>query len=436
MTVRIITGDCREVLPTLPADSFDCVVTSPPYFGLRDYGVDGQIGLEPTLAAYLETMVDVMREVRRVMKPSATCWLNVGSSYHHTNPSGPQGKTGQRASRTFTAEGAGGVRDSGPTQSHQPSRVPAYGSGGKGQQSSLAPDLPCSGLDDGRLSGFPIHRGHIPDSGQPLERSLLRAGSTSLDSGHQGCEPALAPSFHLPIGLSSLRNALGASYREATALVETRPETSFLGARASVRRAAYTCDTVENGSASRTMSRDASERACYCDSCGICFVYLATKCLKFKAKDLILVPDLLALALQADGWFLRSEIVWSKPSPMPESVRDRPTCAHEKVWLLTKSAKYYFDADAISEGGSGKCPGNKTYKYDGVPGHETKQGILKQSNIPQTSRNARNVWSIASEPYRGAHYAVMPSTLAERCIKAGRARRGVARTAGDLGNAS
>lgn len=82
MSVRIITGDCREVLPTLPADSFDCVVTSPPYWGLRDYGVEGQIGLESTLAEYLGTMVGVFRELRRVLKPSGTCWLNIGDSYN------------------------------------------------------------------------------------------------------------------------------------------------------------------------------------------------------------------------------------------------------------------------------------------------------------------------------------------------------------------
>src|SRR5271170_5320806 len=96
MNTRVLNGDCRAILPTLPADSFDCVVTSPPYFGLRDYQVEGQIGLEPTLAAYLETMVGVMRDVRRVLKPSATCWLNLGDSYSSTvggDRSGPHTKS-------------------------------------------------------------------------------------------------------------------------------------------------------------------------------------------------------------------------------------------------------------------------------------------------------------------------------------------------------
>ena len=205
-------------------------------------------------------------------------------------------------------------------------------------------------------------------------------------------------------------------------------ETSFLGARASVRRAAYTCDIVENGSASRTMGRNASERACYCDSCGICFVYLATKCLKFKAKDLILVPDLLALALQADGWFLRSEIVWSKPPPMPESVTgDRPTCAHEKVWLLTKSERYFYDAASILEPMSEESAARYKYGFGGDKNKTLKAGdkptAVVGDRIAEEGRNARNVWTIASEPYRGAHYAVMPSTLAERCIKAGSPER-------------
>lgn len=264
MTVRIITGDCREILPTLPADSFDCVVTSPPYFGLRDYGVEGQIGLEPTLALYLETMVGVCRELRRVLKPGGTFWLNVGDSYSAS----------------------------------------ASNNGGYSDKSTLA--------------GF------------------------------------------------SNTNTKGRAQHEAT-----KPR------------------KISSG---------------------------------LKPKDLCMVPNHLAILLQDDGWYVRSEIIWHKPNPMPESVTDRPTCAHEKVWLLTKSEKYFYDAGAIAE------PATDTGRVNGRDGRSEESGARPPGSNPRTlkridysrlGRNARNVWSIASEPYRGAHYAVMPSTLAERCIKSG-----------------
>jgi DNA modification methylase len=286
MSVRIIHGDCREVLPTLPADSFDCVVTSPPYFGLRDYGVEGQIGREPTLALYLETTVCVFREVRRVLKPDGTCWLNIGDSYANDTKWG--GSTGGKH--------AAGL----------------HGESGVGRQK------------------------------------------------------------------------------------------------------------VKTG---------------------------------LKSKDLMMVPNRLAILLQDDGWYVRSEIIWHKLNPTPESVADRPTSAHEKIWLLTKSARYFYDAEAIAEdricdrvgrildrgeqgyatqrgGPSGNADRSQS---GGYPRSPRKRGLPpRHAQYPESSdqsgldqvgrgevRNARNVWSIASEPYRGAHYAVMPSALAGRCIKAG-----------------
>lgn len=264
MSVRIITGDCRDVLPTLPSDHFDCVVTSPPYYGLRDYQVEGQIGLEPTLALYLETMVGVCREVRRVLKPSGTFWLNIGDSF---------------------------------------------------------------------------------------------AGN-------------------------------GAGWRENNAV-----RTTLTGGK----------------STSKQQNRNGNGRN------------------GMNPKDLMMVPNRLAILLQDDGWYVRSEIIWHKPNPMPESVTDRPTCAHEKVWLLTKSAKYYFDADAIRE------PLART--WDDSNGGSLSHGVGSKERVAQRGKsgshsgeypkpnplgaNSRNVWSIASTPFRGAHYAVMPSTLAERCIKSG-----------------
>jgi DNA modification methylase len=188
VTVTIRHGDCREVLRTLPDESVHCCVTSPPYFGLRDYGVAGQIGLEPTPDEFVSQMVDVFREVRRVLRSDGTLWLNLGDSY---------------AANAATAKGK---------------------------------------------LGFESHRG---------------SDTPTLNRVHQG--------------------------------------------RISVRG---------NG---------------------------------IKAKDLLGIPWRTAFALQADGWYLRQDIIWSKPNPMPESVTDRCTKAHEYIFLLSKSARYHYDAKAIAE---------------------------------------------------------------------------------------
>jgi len=300
MTVRFLTGDCRAVLPTLEAEIFDCIVTSPPYWGLRDYGtaqweggdpdcdhaapveggksankggstthpgrfvhcrcgarrVDKQIGLEPTLDAYVETMRGVARELWRVLKPSGTFWINLGDCY-----------TG----------GSAGSRNAPQT---------------KGSATS------------------------------PEQWAVPRKGS--------------------PAGL--------------------------------------------------------------------------------KIKDLCGVPWRVAFALQSDGWWLRSAVVWHKPNPMPESVNDRPTSAYEMVFLLTKAERYFYDAEAIAE--ESAYPGdNRALRTDTRKAIDiacADNGSRARSGKPTgATRNARNVWTIATQPYRGAHFATMPPDLAERCIKAG-----------------
>lgn len=143
-----------------------------------------------------------------------------------------------------------------------------------------------------------------------------------------------------------------------------------------------------------------------------------------KQKDLVGIPWMVAFALRADGWWLRSEIIWAKPNPIPESVKDRPTKAHEQVFLLSKSAEYFWDADAIREKATGAAPGNKrAAKYAtayevGHEEHRTTQGLERQRGGVDL-RNARSVWSISPVPFDGAHFATMPPELARRCIVAG-----------------
>lgn len=298
--VTVHQGDVREVLRQLPAESIDCCVTSPPYWGLRDYGVAGQLGLEPTPAEYVAKMVEVFREVRRVLSGRGTLWLNLGDSY---------------------ATGAGKVGN-----------------------------RPGGGVQGDAWGG---HRGS-------------RGGSAKQPHTGSAIGPMTQPN-RLPLpGL--------------------------------------------------------------------------------KPKDLMGIPWRVALALQADGWYLRSDIIWAKPNPMPESVTDRPTKAHEYVFLLSKRERYYYDAAAIrteaksettkmpdgwdtGPGGHGTIhrlgreKGRKTDKQRGNSrrhdGFNDRWDQMEKSGQQANGANARTVWTIATHPYPEAHFATFPRELPERCIKAG-----------------
>lgn len=269
MGIEIKIGDCLSVLKNMPDASIDCCVTSPPYFGLRDYGHDGQIGQEPTPKEFVASLVDVFQEVNRALKDDGSLWLNIGDSY---NGSG---------------KGAGG-------------------------------------------------------DGSGKARYVPEAGTAS------------------------------------------------------------------------------------------------TKIIGLKPKDLIGIPWRVAFALQDAGWYLRNDIIWSKPNPMPESVKDRCTRAHEYVFHLTKSSKYYFDADAIAEdatysGVTGqdasgfKDPKKFNGKHsDKQRGHSRRHAGFNErwdsmSKAEQCSgkRNKRTVWNIATRPFSGAHFATMAPELAKNCILAG-----------------
>jgi len=276
---RLLIGDCRETLKTLPDESVNCCVTSPPYYGLRDYGVDGQIGLEQTPDAYVAELVAVFREVRRVLRDDGTLWLNLGDSY---------------------AGGGGGNYSTG----------------------------------------------------------------TRNNSGQN---------------ITNVRNKPG-----------------------------------------------------WMDNAGI------------KPKDLIGIPWRVAFALQADGWYLRQDIIWHKTNPMPESVTDRCTKSHEYIFLLTKSARYFYDAEAIMEPAADparemRCEGNNAYRGQAALRARGKTRLHRMPDSPtvhgnkpgrddggaacnkpgQIFRNKRDVWTVATQPFKQAHFATFPPKLIEPCIMAG-----------------
>lgn len=261
--------DCLEGLKKLPNNYIDCCVTSPPYYGLRDYNVDGQIGLENTPEEYVSRLVEVFREVRRVLKPEGTLWLNLGDSY--------------------------------------------YGGGWKGSRADLT------------------------GTKQATNAGTLAGKNMKKDRPH-------------PI---------------------------------------------------------------------------------IKTKDLVGIPWMVAFALRADGWYLRQDIIWAKPNPMPESVKDRCTKSHEYIFLLSKSAKYYYDYESIEEQANEKYSsrynsafhvGIKEISGGGRPKKtKNKAGMKKYTG----KRNKRSVWTVAIKPYKGSHFATFPPSLIEPCILAGCPKDGV-----------
>jgi DNA modification methylase len=381
VTVRIITGHVMDALAAVPSESVHCVVTSPPYFGLRDYGVEpqvwggdpehshawggqfwdhcacgswrGSLGLEPTLDLYLDHMVEIFRELWRVLRKDGTVWLNLGSSY--AGSWGVQGRKGDESGLSagqiknhpqfVSRTGSRGVSgDKRPIPFLQRSHVPACDSDGKGRSNSSDLGSACPDRDDEDQGDSHCRHGRIPRNDQPSLREPPLAEPIDRDTERLGCAEELAEIARLAARLSTNpslpENAQDAFARAAMVWADLlHAPTSLVDALECVRKLADTCGIAENSapSADRTLGKVSSGSACDCGSCGKCFGYLAMKVLRFKPKDLMEIPHLVAFALQADGWFLRSDIRWCKKAPMPESCTDRPTSAVEDVFLLTKS---------------------------------------------------------------------------------------------------
>lgn len=256
-------GDCRDIMTRWASEGVkvQTCITSPPYYGLRDYGHDGQIGLEETPEEYIEAMVEVFRCVRNILADDGTVWLNIGDSYYNYRP-------------------------------------------GKGQA---------------------LVKQSVSNTKQDLPDTCARRGN-KLDG--------------------------------------------------------------------------------------------------LKEKDLIGIPWMLALALRADGWYLRQDIIWHKPNPMPESVADRCTKAHEYIFLLSKNPHYYYDNEAIKEPSltnDKNVRDRDTTRLNNTPGR-TRMGGLKTNDYEM--KNKRSVWTVTTKPYKGAHFATFPPDLIEPCVLAGTSEKG------------
>ena len=254
MTIKILRGSCLDTLKTLPEQSINTCITSPPYWGLRDYGESDQLGLEETPEEFVENLVQVFREVKRVLRDDGTVWLNLGDSYSSS------GEVGRKDKQKY-----GGI-----------SKV--------------------EHLHSGKVKSLP-------------------------------------------------------------------------------------------------------------------------------SKNLVGIPWRVAFALQADGWYLRQDIIWHKPNPMPESVRDRCTKAHEYIFLLSKSPEYYFDNEAVKEDskyyGKDNRSGKGRMEYKGVK-FEDKDELIQQSFVTiDEKRNKRSVWTVTTKSFEGAHFATFPPDLIEPCVLAG-----------------
>jgi DNA modification methylase len=386
-------------------------VTSPPYFGLRDYsGGAAEIGKEKTPAEFVAALVAVFREVRRVLRDDGTLWLNLGSSY---------------------ASG-----DKTPNQSLLRQRVPSCGKRGTAPQGSQGADRACLDSCDEPQGATHCHHESSARTGQSSRQAAQQIEPTTQGSEHSGFDQSSRLTFqtgdHQSTTGATSQNVQDALLLSDEALVcQQEPRTSLRDAQECADKSACTCGTSRmlQPLAVHTKGKESFFSACRrsdCNGigmCGYCFSSLTTASLNIKQKDELNIPHLVAMALQADGWILRQTICWSKPNPMPESVRDRCTKAHEYVFLLSKSERYFFDSEAMKEPASqprGEAKKTGQHKSE-VFGHSGTLG----SNQGAGTRNRRSVWTVSTKPYKGAHFATFPTELIEPCILAGAPAGGI-----------
>lgn len=419
--IKLLQGDCREVLATMEAESVQTCVTSPPYYGLRAYLPDGhpdkasEIGLEQSPAEYVAQLVEVFREVRRVLRTDGTAWLNLGDSY--ATQGGAHGgradnQTGVGAKRTHMA-GAGDQRPRSPAPGLKPKdlmQIPA--------RVALALQQPdylgqiANELDRVWLAAMIDAEGCIYAQRQPIG-TITGRGRRSVRSQDCFCIGVTVSNTNEAV-LTRMGQILGKeNIRRVESAGNRRPHYSLtvMGSTAkAVLREVYPYLVAKQKEARIALALGPSGDQAFAQWSALKDIH------KGRTTDVDAAPPD-ARALWGQGWWIRSEIIWSKSAPMPESVRDRPTCAHEKVWLLTKAATYFYDADAVAEQADPKNHRSSPGVRDTPPGQAQHSGY-KEGRFFET-RNLRNVWHLNPEPCPLAHFATMPATLAERCIKAG-----------------
>lgn len=377
---------------------------------LQQYFVRAEIGLEQTPEQYIAAMVEVFRCVRDVLDDDGTLWLNLGSSY---------------------ASG-----DKTPSQSLLRQRVPSCDTRGTAPQDSQGAGRACLGSYDEPQGETRCHRennAHICRCDEQVEPQIE---PTSQGNERLGCDQSsrltFQPGDHPSTTDATSQNVQDALHPSGEALAcQREPRTSLRDAQEFSDKSACTCGTSRmlQPLAVHTKGKESFFSACRrsdCNGigrCGYCFGSLTTASLNIKQKDELNIPHLVAMALQADGWVLRQTICWSKPNPMPESVRDRCTKAHEYVFLLSKSERYFFDCDAIKEPAISTAPSGNGFA--GRQGGSERVGPQSGGTgtderwQPGGMRNRRSVWSVATKGYAGAHFATFPPALIEPCILAG-----------------
>ena len=426
MTVTVLHGDCRMVLPTLPDASVQCCVTSPPYYGLRDYGVVGQIGLEPTPDEYVAEMVTVFREVRRVLRDDGTLWLNIGDSYS-THAAGkvadPMAKStlagvrnatvaNRAASQRSDAEKRGGIPEKNligiPWMLAFALRQPYYAGRIKREMDRVW----LAAMIDGEGCMFIHRRKAGTDSGARYTKADGTEVSYARTADTYGAGLEVANTSLAIIEKCIAITGVGSVVRQE----KDRRQPLY---RWNVR--SNECRWIVQEVYPYLVAKQHQARLLLgCPTSGKQAEAAHGALIGLHNGSTTHVDFPPPASLHEPGWYLRSDIIWAKSNPMPESVRDRPTSAHEHVFLLSKRAAYFYDAGAIAE--SSKKPIEAT-TLSGTysEGSGRNDGCLHYSGgfVTGDTRNARNVWTIATQPYSGAHFATMPPDLAERCIKAG-----------------
>jgi DNA modification methylase len=443
---KILLGDCRETLKTLPAGSVQTCVTSPPYFALRDYGVGGQIGLEDTPDAYVESLVSVFREVRRVLADDGTLWLNLGDSYAGSgvndgtkNPG--ISKAAQRGDAKRRPSHLEGIKPKDligiPWAVAEALRDPYY----TGRITNPLDRMWLASIIDGEGCMF-IHKRKVGQSnGQGYHRKNdsygagLEVANTHLSILERCKELTGVGTITYQDKESRLRNRNLRLYRwrvqsnEAKEIV--REVYDFFVAKKQEARLLLGCPS----------SGEEAARA-----------HVGLIALHNGQEADIDFPE--PKSMYEQGYYLRSDIIWAKPNPMPESVTDRCTKSHEYIFLLSKSAQYYYDNEAIMEplaaasisrlsqdvenqtgstraNGGAKSNGNMKAVIRGgntswrgertVPGEMRRDTAYKNLEPDEvyTFRNKRDVWTVTTKPYKEAHFATFPPDLIEPCILAG-----------------